>query len=166
MNQDPAAVRKDLHPARYVAFAVSLAVDDVRGLVLHLLTEVDDVMRSDPIGGDVDLLAIDQEVAVHHKLTGLPAGTSQPGTIDHIVEAGLQDLEQVVARLALQPVGLLVIAAELLLEHAVGEARLLLLTKLQGVFRLLGASLAVDAGWVGAALERPVSADQINTQST
>src|SRR5215207_7717843 len=155
MNQDPAAVRKDLHPARYVAFAVSLAVDDVRGLVLHLLTEVDDVMRSDPIGGDVDLLAIDQEVAVHHKLTGLPAGTSQPGTIEHVV-----------ARLALQPVGLLVVAAELLLEHAVGEARLLLLTKLQGVFRLLGASLAVYAGWVGAALERTVSADQINTQST
>src|SRR5688572_809345 len=46
MNQDPAALRKDLHPARYIALAVRLAVDDVRSLVLNLLREVDDVMRS------------------------------------------------------------------------------------------------------------------------
>ena len=44
-----------------------------------------------------------------------PAGTGQPGTaIDHVVQPGLQDLEQVVTGLALQPVGLLVVAAELL----------------------------------------------------
>ena len=74
MNQDPAAVSEDLHPARHLAFVVSLTVNDVRGLVLHLLSEVDDIMRTDPIEGNVDLLAIDQEVAVHHKLAGLAGG--------------------------------------------------------------------------------------------
>ena len=81
-----------------------------------------------------------------HELAGLPARTSQPGTIDHIVEAGLQDLKQVVAGLALQPVGFLVVAAELLLQHSVRKARLLLLAQLQGVLRLLGASLPCTPG--------------------
>ena len=85
MNQDPATLWESLHPARHVALAMSFAVDDVRRLVLHLLSQVDDIMRRQPLGGDVDLLAIDQEVAMHHELTGLPAGASQPGAINDIV---------------------------------------------------------------------------------
>jgi hypothetical protein len=64
------------------------------------------------------------------------------------------------------PVGLLVVAAELLLHHPVGEAGLLLLPELEGVLGLLGASAAVDAGRVGALLERLVAADEVNAQST
>ena len=166
VDQDPAAFGEHLHPGGHVTLAVGLAVDDVRGLLPHLRQRGRRRRGAHPVGGDVDLVAVDQEVAVHHELTGLPTGTGQPGAVDHVVEPGLQDLQQVVTCLALQPVGLLVVTAELLLQHAVGEAGLLLLPQLQGVLRLLGAALAVHAGRVGAALERLVAADQVNTQPT
>src|SRR5829696_6535151 len=166
MDEDSAALRDDLHPARHLALVVGLPVDDMRRQLTDLRSQVDDVVGADPVRGDVHLLAVDDEVAVHHKLTGLPSRPSQTRPVHDVVQPRLEDRQQVVTRLALQPVGFLVVAAELLLQHAVGESSLLLLPELQRVLRLLGATFAVHAGWVRTPLERRVAANQVNTQPT
>src|SRR5690606_7365048 len=73
---------------------------------------------------------------------------------------------QVVAGLTGKAVGLLVVAAELLLHDAVGEAGLLLLLQLGAVFALLDPRTAVLAGRVGALLEGLISADQVDAEAT
>jgi hypothetical protein len=166
VHEDPAPLGDGLQPRRHVALAVGLTGDDVRGGLTDARREVDDVVRGHAVRGDVHLLAVDQEVAVHHELAGLTAGAGEAAAVDHVVQAGLEDLQQVVTRLALEAVGLLVVTTELLLEHTVGEAGLLLLAELEQVLRLLGATLAVHAGRVGAALESLVATDQVNTQPT
>ena len=70
----------------------------------------------------------------------------------------LEELEQVVTRLALTARGLGVVVVELLLEDAVGEAGLLLLAELQEVLALLDPAAAVLAGRIGAALVGRVAA--------
>ncbi|SLH25139.1 Uncharacterised protein [Mycobacteroides abscessus subsp. abscessus] len=100
------------------------------------------------------------------ELTGLAAGASQTGAVDHVVEPGLQQAQQVVTRLALLAVGFLVVPAELLLHDAVGEARLLLLLQLEQVLALLDPRAAVLAGRVGATLERLIAADEVDAQTT
>ena len=62
-------------------------------------------------------------------------------------------------------VGLFVVAAELLLHDAVGEAGLLLLLQLRAVFALLDPRAAVLAGRVGALLERLIAADEVDAEA-
>jgi hypothetical protein len=64
---------------------------------------------------------------VHDQLAGVAAGPGEAGAVDDVVEAALQQLQQVVTGLALPARGLGVVVVELLLEDAVGEAGLLLL---------------------------------------
>src|SRR5262249_530084 len=82
----------------------------------------------------------------------------EPGTVDDVVEAALQDLQQVVAGLAAPAGGLLVVPAELPLQDAVDAARLLLLPRLEQVLALLGAVAPLLArrgrAGVGGALGR------------
>jgi hypothetical protein len=99
------------------------------------------------------------------KLAGVPAGPGEAGAVDHVVEAALQQLEQVVAGLALATRGLDVVVVELPLEHAVGVARLLLLLELRAVLALLDPGAAVLAGRVGALLVRRVAADEVDTET-
>ena len=135
-----------LHPRRDVTLAVGLAGDDERGHLQRLLADVDDVVGRHLERRDVDLVTVDQEVTVHDELTGVATRAGEPGAVDHVVEAALEELEQVVTGLALATVGFLVVAEELLLHHAVGEAGLLLLLQLEEVLALLDAAAAVQAG--------------------
>ena len=84
---------------------------------------------------------------------------------DHIVEAGLEDLQQVLTGLAGRTVRLFVVAAELLLHHAVGEAGLLLLLQLLAVFALLDPSATVLAGRIRTLFERLVTTDQVDAEA-
>src|SRR4051812_2536804 len=165
VDQDAHPVREDLHPRRDDPLAVRLARDDERGRLEGLLLDVDDVVLADLVRRDVDLVPVDLEVAVNHELAGVAARAGEPGAVDHVVETALEQLEQVVTGLAGAPAGLGVVVQELLLEHAVGEAGLLLLLQLRAVLALLDAGAAVLAGRVGATLERCVAANEVDTEA-
>lgn len=85
----------------------------------------------------VDFAAIHGEVAVRHELARLGAAHRKAKTVDDVVQAGLEDREQVLARDALTLLRHGKVAAELLLEHAVVAADLLLLAQLGAVLRVL-----------------------------
>src|SRR3954453_11308769 len=115
--------------------------------------EGDHVVLPHLIGGDVHAAAVDRPVAVADELAGLAAGGGAAEAHEPVVEAALEDAQQVLAGDALLAGGLLVVVAELLLEDAVVAARLLLLAQLDPVLGLLLAPAAVIAGRVGAALD-------------
>ena len=94
--------RDRLEPRRDDALAVGLASHDERGHLQRLLAHVDDVVGGDLEGRDVDLLAVDLEVTVHDELAGVAAGAGEAGAVDHVVEAALEQLQQVVTGLALR----------------------------------------------------------------
>src|SRR6266496_3360952 len=127
-------------------------------IAAHGLFDLHDVARLDGVGRDVHDAAVDRHVAVADQLAGLVARAAEPGAVDDVVEARLQELEQHLAGDALAPRGLLVVAVELLLEHPVDAPRLLLLAELQQVLGFLGPATAVLAGRVGAALDRALGA--------
>ena len=117
--------------------------------------DADRVARLDRVGRDVDLAAVDREVAVAHQLPRLRPRGGEAEAVDHVVEAALQQLEQRLAGDAARAVRHLEVAAELVLEHAVDALDLLLLAQLQAVaddLRL--AQLAVLAGGHVALLDR------------
>src|SRR3954451_4498752 len=115
--------------------------------------ERDHVVLPHLVGGDVDAASVDGPVAVADELAGLPARGGEAEAHEHVVEAALEDAQQVLAGDALLTGSLLVVVAELLLEDAVVAARLLLLPQLHAVLGLLLAPAAVIAGRVGAALD-------------
>lgn len=104
-------------------------------------------------------------VAVAHELTRHPPGAGQAGTVDDVVQTGLEDAQQVLAGLAGLTVRLFVVAAELLLHHAVGEAGLLLLLQLSAVLALLDPRAAMLAGRVESLLERLITTDEVDAQT-
>src|SRR4051794_26198678 len=165
VDQNSHAVRQRLHPARHDPLAVGLASHDERSRLEGLLLHVDHVVLADLVRRDVDLLAVDLEVAVHDELAGVAARAGEPGAVHHVVEPALEELQQVVTGLAGPPAGLGVVVVGLLLEHAVGEAGLLLLTKLKQVLALLDTPAAVLARRVGATLVSLVAADEVDTQA-
>ena len=65
-----------------------------------LSLHVDDVVLRDAVAGDVDLHAVDGEVAVADQLAGHATRAGEPGAVHDVVEPALQDLEQVLAGLA------------------------------------------------------------------
>src|SRR6476620_5963426 len=165
VDEDPHATGHGLEPGGDDALAVGLASHDERGHLQRLLADVDDVVSRDLVRRDVDLLAVDQEVAVNDQLAGVAAGAGEAGTVDDVVQAALEQLEQVVTGLAGATVRLGVVVGELLLEHAVGEAGLLLLLELRAVLALLDPRPAVLAGRVGTLLELGVAADEVDTET-
>ena len=95
---------------------------------------------------------------------GHPARTGEPGAVDDVVQPALQDLQQVLAGLTREAVGLLVVATELLLHDAVGEASLLLLLQLLAEFAFLDPSTAMLAGRVRTLLEVLVATDEVGAK--
>ncbi len=49
---------------------------------------------------EVHGLAVDQDAAVADELTSLRAGNGETHAVDHVVQAGLEDLQQVLASVA------------------------------------------------------------------
>src|SRR5271163_1054333 len=164
VDQDALALSHDLQPARDRAVTRRLACDLERHRVQRVVPHVDDVVLRHPVAGYVDVHAVDREVPVADQLAGHPAGASQPGAVDHVVEAALQYLQQVLTRLAGVANGLFVVAAELLFHHAVGEARFLLLLQLLQIFTFLDPRAAVLAGRVRTLLESLVTTDEVGAQ--
>jgi hypothetical protein len=95
-------------------------------------------------------------VAVVHELARGEDGRHELGAVDHGVEPALEQADQVLAGVALDPLGLGVDAAELLLgQVAVVALELLLGAQLGAEVRQLAlAALAVLAGAVFAAVDR------------
>src|SRR5215210_2986418 len=87
------------------------------------------------------------------ELARLAARRGESEAHEHVVEAALEDPQQVLARDAGRARSLGVVGAELLLEHPVVAAGLLLLAQLHPVLGLLLPAAAVLAGRVGAALD-------------
>src|SRR6478752_4565282 len=139
------------------------------GVVLHdeLLLDRDVDLRPDRdlVDEDAHPRRDDLHPRGGDELAGLAARPGEAGAVDHVVEAALEELQEVVAGLALATAGLLVVADELLLHHAVGETSLLLLTELQQVLGLLDATAAVLAGGVGTLLEGGVATDEVDTET-
>src|SRR5690606_33521653 len=123
--------------------------------VLALGPDLDDVARGELVARDVRDAVVDHHVAVVDQLAGLAARPREAEAVDDVVEAGLEELEEVLAGDALLAGRLLEEVLELPLQQAVGVLRLLLLLELDGVLALLpAAGVAVLAGAVGFALER------------
>ena len=127
VHQDATAIGRDVEPAGHGVGVVGLTRDDERRGLQALGLDVDDVVLADLERRDVRLHAVDQEVTVGHQLAGVTTRAGQAGTVDDVVQAALEQAEQVVTGLAGTARGQLVVLAELLLEDAVGVARLLLL---------------------------------------
>src|SRR3954453_18627003 len=112
-----------------------------------------DVALADLVAGGVHAAAVDGPVAVADHLARLAARRGEAEAHDDVVQARLQEHQQVLTRDARLAGRLVVVAAELALQHAVVAAGLLLLAQLDAVLRLLLATTAVISGRVGAALD-------------
>src|SRR5580692_11533989 len=149
MHQNPHLVRYHPEPCRDRALAGLGARHHERGELAGLLRDLDDVALADPVGGDVDLAAVDPDVAVTDELAGHVPALGETGPVDHVVQPALQDLEQVLTGLAALAGRLSVVVAELLLQHAIDAPRPLLLPDLEQVLALPGPVPAVLTRGVG-----------------
>src|SRR3954466_12442571 len=154
VHEDAHPVGDAPQPRRHGPAAGLGAGDDERRHLHARRTHLDDVVLADEERRDVDLLAVDQEVAVLDELARHVTAVREAGAVDDVVEPTLEQLEKVLAGLAGTPVGFLVVTAELLLEHAVDAGALLLLPLLQEVLGVLGATAAVLTRRVGTDLDR------------
>src|SRR3954469_14397286 len=112
-----------------------------------------DVAVAGLVARDVHPAAVDRPVAVADELASLAARGREAKTDEHVVEAPLEEGQQVLAGDPGLPRRLLVVVAELLLEHPVVALGLLLLAKLNAVLGLLLAPAAVVARRVRAPLD-------------
>src|SRR4051794_13946861 len=87
------------------------------------------------------------------QLPGLAAGGRKAEADKNVVQAALQEAQQVLARHALLPARPVVVSRELLLEHLVVALRLLLLAELRPVLGLPHPATAVLARRIGASLD-------------
>src|SRR5580658_10432303 len=102
-------------------------------LLLRFLTEVDHIAGLALIGGDVHQLVVYRHTLVTHQLPRLGARDGKAHPVDHVIETRFQKLQQRLAGRAGTARGLLVVVAELPLEHSIHAAQLLLLAQLQPV---------------------------------
>src|SRR6478735_7099442 len=154
VHEDAHPVGDDLDPGRHRALA-GLRPGHHEGRHLERpLAHLDDVVVAHAERRDVDLVTVDQDVAVAHDLAGHVAALGEAGAVDDVVQPGLEDAQQVLAGLALLAVGLVVVTAELLLQHAVDPGALLLLPHLQEVLAVLGPTATVLTRGVGTDLDR------------
>ena len=105
-------------------------------------------------------------VAVGDQLPGGGAGIGEAEMISDVVQAGLQNLQHLLAGDAAALQGALINAAELAFQQAVVIAQLLLLDQAEAVVGVLAAGLrAVHAGAVIAALEVFRGAEDRNAEA-
>src|SRR3569623_1624164 len=100
------------------------------------------------------LLDILIDAVVADELARLCTGGAETHAMGHGIQTALQQLQQALTGRALAAVGLGVVTAELILQHAVDAAQLLLLSQLNGVVGQSTAALAVLAGREGAFFHR------------
>jgi len=128
-NGDLLAGVSGLEPADDVAVDdVEVVLDDDH--VARLGGQADDFTLAHAVAGDVDALAVDVDEAMADELTGLRTCAGPAGAVHDVVEALLEQPQQVLTGRALQAHGLFVGVAELTLEDAVDVLRLLLLLQL------------------------------------
>src|SRR5881409_3963300 len=92
-----------------------------------------DVTLPHRVRRDVDLLAVDEEVAMPDELARLRSGRRQSQPVHDVVQPALEKLQQHLAGDAAGPLRRLEVAAELVLEHSVNPLDLLLLAELKAV---------------------------------
>src|SRR5437867_6815186 len=120
-----------LHPRRQAdRFGELQRVDDAQ-LLLRLFADGYHVAGLDQVRRDVDDLAVDRDRLVRHQLARFGARAAEAHAIDDVVQARLQQRQQVRAGVALAALGFGEVAAELALQHAVHALDLLLLAQLQ-----------------------------------
>ncbi len=102
-------------------------------VLLALGLNGDGVANLDLEGRYVHLSAVDLDVAVVDKLPRLTAGCRKSGPVNDVVEPLLKHEQEIFARDAFLPSGLLEIVAELLFENEIYPLNLLLLAKLLAV---------------------------------
>ncbi len=123
--------------------------------------------RRSGVAGDVDLVSVDADMAVSDKLAGSRTGISETEAEDDVVEAGLENAEEVITSDAAHALGASEGQAELLLGQAVHHAKLLLLIEADAVFGDLAAGrLAVDTRRVRATLLTLGGGENILTEAT
>src|SRR3954452_24179100 len=128
------------------------ALEDARHLLRRLL-HLDLVARATEERRDVDPRAVHLEVTVANQLARFRVIGGEAEPVDDVVEAPLEELQQVLTGDALHADRLVVVAAELPLGEAVDALHLLLLAQLRTVVRQLAAArLALLAGGVSPAL--------------
>src|ERR1700722_16596181 len=154
VHENAHLLRHDLKPGRDDPLADFGARDDHRGQLERLVRNLDHVVLANAVGGDVDPLAVDQEVAVPDQLAGHVPALGEPGPEHDVVQPALEDLQQGLAGTAGLAGRLDVVAVELLLKHAVDATGLLLLADLQQVLAVLLPDAAVLARRVRPDLDR------------
>src|SRR5712692_1936667 len=93
---------------------------------------------------------VEGDVAVEHELARLAARISEAQAVDDVVEAHLEDAQQIFTRDARHAFGVHEMLVKLAFEDAVDVARLLLLFELQTELALLApATVARRCAWRG-----------------
>ena len=129
-------------------------LDDLVELAAHAARrEADDIAFLQVGGGDIELAAVDGDEAVADDLARLVARIGEAEAVDDVVEARFEQADKVLARNAGAADGFLVVAHELLFEHAVGDAGALLLAQLEAAVGDLAAARRAGPGRVGTAIE-------------
>src|SRR5712692_6932481 len=147
-----ALVGIDLEPLRELA-AAGVEVVVHAGGVLGVGPELDDVAHLHQERRHRDLAPVHGDVAVGHHLPALAPGRGEAEAMDDVVQAQLEQPQEVLAGHALLALGPVEVLPELALEHAVDALGLLLLAELHAEGGELAAVEAVLPGRVVAALD-------------
>src|SRR5207247_11439118 len=113
-------------------------------IFLHLVFNTDLLANADLVRRNIDLLTVDEDVAVTDKLPGLSMGCGETETDQDIVQPPFELCQEVFAGDTLLPDGFFEIRPELIFEDAVDTLHLLLFPALQPVaaeFRLFIAAV-------------------------
>jgi hypothetical protein len=95
-----------------------------------------------------------------HQLASLTTGVSEAKTENYVVQAALQETEEVLTGNTLHLLCLIVISTELLLQHTVDELCFLLLLQLEAILRHLAVGTArLTLGFLGTADYRGLEAE-------
>ncbi len=103
------------------------------------------------MGRNIHLAPVDLKMTVAHQMPPLGTGASQTQTVNDVVQAAFQKLQQDLAGHSLATVRLPEIAAELPFQDPINTPRFLFLAQLQPVLRNLLAPLSVLPGGIGVA---------------
>ena len=152
MEPDRFPASRDSHSGAWWLRSVSLTTLNGSAVAADL-ADLELVARLELVRRDVRRDAVHGEVAVVDELAGGRSRRGEAGAVDDVVEPQLERAQQVLAGHAGAVLGGDEVVAELLLEHAVGLADLLLLAQLQPVLADLAAADAVLAGGRRTALE-------------
>src|SRR5207247_8824538 len=102
-------------------------------IFLHFFFNTDHLVNADLVRRNIDLLTVNEDVAVRDKLPGLSMGCGETETDESIVQTPFELCQEVFAGDTLLPDGFFEIRPELIFEDAVDTLHLLLFPELQPV---------------------------------